>query len=113
MIACAEQTSVPAGGALAVDRVNFSRLVTGKVSNHPNINIIRKEIDVIPDQPSIIASGPLTSKKLSTAIGALTGEDHLYFFDAISPIVTYESINMEVAFRGSRYQRGELLMAII
>jgi len=108
LIACAEQTSVPAGGALAVDRVKFSQLVTEKVNNHPNINIIRREIKAIPDQASIIASGPLTSLKLSKGIEALTGEDHLYFFDAISPIVAYESINMEIAFRGSRYQRGEL-----
>jgi methylenetetrahydrofolate--tRNA-(uracil-5-)-methyltransferase len=108
LMECAEQTSVPAGGALAVDRVKFSSLVTENVSNHPNINLIRKEYKTIPNQVSIIASGPLTSLTLSKVIKKLTGEDNLYFFDAISPIVTYESINMEIAFRGSRYQRGEL-----
>lgn len=108
LIKCAEQTSVPAGSALAVDRIEFSRLVTKKVSNHPNINLIRKEIQSIPNKTSIISSGPLTSQSLSESIIELTGEDNLYFFDAISPIVTYESINMGIAFKGSRYQKGEL-----
>ncbi|MGW8144827.1 MAG: methylenetetrahydrofolate--tRNA-(uracil(54)-C(5))-methyltransferase (FADH(2)-oxidizing) TrmFO [Anaerolineales bacterium] len=108
LVGCADQTSVPAGGALAVDRVEFSRLATQKITVHPNIEVIREEVLEIPDGPVIIASGPLTSDGLSKAISNLTGNEHLYFFDAIAPIVTLNSINMEIAFRGSRYDRGML-----
>ena len=107
LLKCAEETAVPAGGALAVDRENFARAVTEKLLNHPNIEIVREEMTEIPDEPTIVASGPLTSEKLSKTIAALTGEEHLYFFDALAPIVHYESINMEIAFRASRYGRGE------
>ncbi len=106
LIQCADETAVPAGGALAVDRFAFSKLVTERIENHPRISVIRKEIVTIPDAPTIIASGPLTSDRLSESIQNLTGKDHLYFFDAISPIVTIESVNMEIAFRASRYDRG-------
>ena len=105
LLAIAEETSIPAGGALAVDRESFAQRVTEKIEQHPNIEIIREEMTEIPDEPTIIASGPLTSDKLSNAIAALTGEDHLYFFDALAPIVHYESINMDIAFRASRYGR--------
>ena len=107
LLTCAEETAVPAGGALAVDRENFAQLVTEKIENHPNIEIIREEVTEIPVEPTIIASGPLTSEKFSRSIAALTGEEHLYFFDALAPIVYHESINMEIAFRASRYDRGE------
>jgi methylenetetrahydrofolate--tRNA-(uracil-5-)-methyltransferase len=107
LLALAEETAVPAGGALAVDRELFARRVTESVENHPNVYVYRKEITTIPDGPSIIASGPLTSEKLSNAIQKLTGSDHLYFYDAIAPIVNSETIDMSVAFRGSRYDRGE------
>ena len=107
LLVCAEETAVPAGGALAVDRENFAQLVTEKIENHPNIEIIREEVTEIPVEPTIIASGPLTSEKLSQSIAALTGEEHLYFFDALAPIVYHESINMQIAFRASRYDRGE------
>lgn len=107
LIESAEQTAVPAGGALAVDREAFARLITEKVYAHPNITVVREEVKQIPDEPAVIASGPLTSSALSTSIQELTGEDHLYFFDAISPIVTYDSIDMTVAYRASRYDRGE------
>ena len=107
LLACAEETAVPAGGALAVDRESFAQLVTEKIENHPNIEIIREEVTEIPVEPTIIASGPLTSEKFSRSIAALTGEEHLYFFDALAPIVYHESINMEIAFRASRYDRGE------
>lgn len=107
VLACAEETAVPAGGALAVDRDAFACRVTEKLQAHPNIEIIRKEVTEIPDQPTVIASGPLTSHRLSQAILALTGHEHLYFYDAIAPIVTLESIDMNTAFRGSRYDRGE------
>ncbi len=107
LLDCASRTAVPAGGALAVDRHEFARLVTTRIEEHPNIEIVRQEVTAIPQKPTIIASGPLTSSSLSRAIANLTGQDHLYFFDAISPIVTLESINMEVAYRASRYDRGE------
>ncbi len=107
LLSCAEKTAVPAGGALAVDREKFAEFVTNKLENHPNIEIIREEIIKIPTEPTIIASGPLTSEKLSKAIATLTGKEHLYFFDALAPIVYHDSINMEIAFRASRYGRGE------
>ena len=107
LIACADQTAVPAGGALAVDRDQFAALVTQRLMQHKNIEIIREEISSIPERPAIIASGPLTSSALSEALAALTGQEHLYFFDAIAPIIELDSINMQVAYRASRYGRGE------
>jgi len=103
LLECAEVTSLPAGGALAVDRESFAQLVTERLSNHPNIEIVREEMKTIPDTPTIIASGPLTSPTLSQSIAALSGEEHLFFFDAIAPVIHAESINMEIAFRASRY----------
>ncbi len=108
LLECAVQASIPAGSALAVDREKFSELVTERISSHPNIKVIRKEIKEIPETLSIIASGPLTSPELSHAIASLSGEDHLYFYDAIAPIVTRDSINMDVAFLASRYGDGVL-----
>ncbi|HXF86653.1 MAG TPA: methylenetetrahydrofolate--tRNA-(uracil(54)-C(5))-methyltransferase (FADH(2)-oxidizing) TrmFO [Anaerolineales bacterium] len=107
LLECAESTSLPAGGALAVDRELFARKVTQHIEAHPNIEIVREEVKEIPDTPTIIASGPLTSPALSQAIATLSGEEHLYFFDAIAPIVQADSINMEIAFRASRYGTGE------
>ena len=107
VLACAERTSVPAGGALAVDRDRFAQLVTDKINSHLNIRVIREERQSLPDGPTIIASGPLTSPALSDAIQQLTGSDQLYFFDAIAPIVSAESINLEIAYRASRFDRGE------
>lgn len=107
LIEVAEQTAVPAGGALAVDRDRFAAEVTARLQTHPNIELIREELPSIPESPTIIASGPLTSSRLSQAIGELSGRQHLYFYDAISPIVSLESVNMEIAFRASRYGRGE------
>lgn len=106
LLECAEATALPAGAALAVDRGAFAQLVTEKISSHPNIEVIRKEVQEIPDTPVIIASGPLTSDKLSKSLAKLNGEEHLFFFDAIAPIVHVESINMEIAFRASRYDQG-------
>jgi methylenetetrahydrofolate--tRNA-(uracil-5-)-methyltransferase len=108
LMAAADETAVPAGGALAVDRESFARRVTRALEEHPRIMIVREEMPQIPAKPTIIASGPLTSSRLSQAILQLTGQDHLYFFDAIAPIVTLDSINMEIAFRASRYSRGEI-----
>ena len=107
LLECAESASLPAGGALAVDREIFARLVTKRIGDHPNIEVIREEMKQIPDSPVIIASGPLTSPALSTSIAALSSEDHLFFFDAIAPIVHAESINMDIAFRASRYDKGD------
>jgi methylenetetrahydrofolate--tRNA-(uracil-5-)-methyltransferase len=105
---CAEKTAVPAGSSLAVDRATFSAAVHERISTHPRIELIREEVTEIPrHQPAIIASGPLTSAPLAQSIGALTGEDHLYFYDALSPIVEHDSINMDIAFRKSRYDQGE------
>ena len=100
------ETTVPAGGALAVDRIAFAQGVTEKIISHPRISLIRQEAPEIPNTPTIIASGPLTSLKLSNAIEQITGKQHLYFFDAISPIVSYDSIDMTIAFRGARYGIG-------
>lgn len=108
VLRCAEETAVPAGGALAVDRKAFSRQVTAGIAAHPNITLVREEMPEIPPVPAVVASGPLTSTRLSLAIQALTGNEHLYFYDAIAPIVTLESIDMTVAYRASRYDRGEL-----
>jgi len=107
LLECAEASALPAGSALAVDRVAFSRLVTGRIASHPRIEIRRQEMTGIPSGPVILASGPLTSASLSKAIADLTGEEHLHFYDAIAPILSLESINMEVAFRSSRYGKGE------
>jgi methylenetetrahydrofolate--tRNA-(uracil-5-)-methyltransferase len=103
LLQVAQLTALPAGDALAVDRQAFSRQVTERLSSHPNIEIVRKEVTEIPVGPTIIASGPLTSDRLSHAIADLTGENQLYFFDAIAPIVTAESVDMNIAFRASRY----------
>ena len=108
LLECAREAAIPAGSALAVDRNLFSEYVTQRISNHPNITLIREEIKEIPQSPAIIASGPLTSSELANSLAVLSGEEHLYFYDAISPIVTGESINLEIAFRASRYGDGTL-----
>ncbi len=108
LIASAEATAVPAGGALAVDREAFAELVTKKIEANPRIHIIREEVTAIPDEPTIIATGPLTAPALAAEIARLTGQEHLYFYDAIAPIVTAESIDMSIAFTASRYDRGEV-----
>ncbi|MCI0710091.1 MAG: methylenetetrahydrofolate--tRNA-(uracil(54)-C(5))-methyltransferase (FADH(2)-oxidizing) TrmFO, partial [Chloroflexi bacterium] len=108
LLAAAEQAAVPAGGALAVDREQFAEIVTKTIENHANITLIREEVTAIPtDAPTIIASGPLTSPALAADIAALTGQNYLYFYDAIAPIVEADSIDMSIAFPGNRYERGE------
>ena len=102
---CADLCEVPAGGALAVDRDEFSRLITEKITNHKNIEIINDEITEIPVGNVIIAAGPLASDALSESIAAICG-DGLHFFDAAAPIVTLESIDPEKSFTASRYERG-------
>ena len=104
---CAEATRVEAGGCLAVDRQGFSRMVTEKIRNHPNIRVVSQEVTEVPEGPVIIASGPLTSDALSEAIGRYFGETgYLHFFDAAAPLITAESINMNEAWWQSRYDRG-------
>jgi methylenetetrahydrofolate--tRNA-(uracil-5-)-methyltransferase len=108
VVACADATAVPAGGALAVDREAFARRVTERILSQPNIRLCREEVTAIPEgQPVVIATGPLTSPALSQAIAALTGSEYLYFYDAMAPIVAAESVNMDIAFRASRYGHGE------
>src|SRR5215470_19737706 len=107
LLRLAGAASVPAGGALAVDREKFSALVTETLSNHPNIELRREEVAAInPDEITVIAAGPLASPALVSAIGGLTGERDLYFFDAISPIVDGETINYDIAFKAARYGKG-------
>jgi len=107
LLDCAGAASLPAGGALAVDRELFAKLVTERIQNHPNIEIAREEVQEIPGTPTIIASGPLTSPSLSQSIAALSSEEHLFFFDAIAPVIHADSIDMNTAFRASRYGTGE------
>jgi len=103
----AEASAVPAGGALAVDREAFSARVTRALEAHPLVSIVRQEVRQIPEGIGVLASGPLTSPALSQALRALAGADHLYFYDALSPIVEADSVDGAIAFRGSRYGRGE------
>ena len=107
LLEAAASAALPAGGALAVDRELFARQVTERIANHPNIQLVREEVKEIPTTPTIIASGPLTSPALSQSIAKLGSEEHLYFFDAIAPVIHADSINMEVAFRASRYGTGD------
>lgn len=108
LIEIAYKNSVPAGNALAIDREGFSQEVTSLIENNSKINLIRDEIEIIPqNQPCIIASGPLTSQKLAENIKEFTGEEYLHFFDAIAPIVEKDTIDFEKAFYASRYDKGE------
>lgn len=107
LIKCADETAVPAGQALAVDRDEFSKLVTKKIEENENIEIIKEEVTTIPDGITIIATGPLTSDALSSEIAKLTGEEKLFFYDAAAPIVTKESIDMNNAFTADRYGKGD------
>jgi methylenetetrahydrofolate--tRNA-(uracil-5-)-methyltransferase len=102
LLECAERAAVPAGAALAVDRLLFARLVSERIEGHSRIRVIRKELASMPDGLAIIASGPLTSASLAASIAQLTGRENLYFFDAVSPIVAFETVDMTVAFRASR-----------
>ncbi len=109
ILRCAEESAVPAGSALAVDRELFAQRVTQRIESHPNIELVREEMPQVPDQPAIVCSGPLTSDALANSIGRLSGQKHLYFYDALSPIVSFESIDFNHAYRASRYNKGEQL----
>ena len=107
ILACADETRVEAGGCLAVDRTGFSSMVTQKIRSHPNIRVIPGEVTEIPEGPVIIATGPLTSDAMSDAIANYFGQtEYLHFFDAAAPLVTAESVDMSLAWRQSRYDRG-------
>ncbi len=103
----ADAHRVPAGSALAVDRDGFSDGVTRAIANHPNVTLMRERVDALPQGPAIIATGPLTGSALAAAIAAETGKDALAFFDALAPIVHRETIDMDVAWMASRWDKGE------
>ena len=103
----ADNNALPAGSALAVDREGFAREITETLRNHPLVEIVNEEVSEIPEGPTIIATGPLTSSPLAKAIKNLLQEDSFYFFDAAAPIVTKESINMDIAYYKSRYDKGD------
>lgn len=107
IIKFARENSVPAGGALAVDREAFSKAVTDFISNQPLIEVIHEEVTTLPEGPTIIASGPLTSDALSNEIKDLLGEEYFYFFDAAAPIIEKDSVNFDIAYYKSRYHKGE------
>lgn len=107
VLKAAEETKVPAGGALAVDREKFSKKMTELLEENPHITIVREEIEKLPDEPVIIATGPLTSQALTEALAPILGEKSLSFYDAAAPVVTAESIDMDIAFCAARYGKGE------
>jgi methylenetetrahydrofolate--tRNA-(uracil-5-)-methyltransferase len=107
ILRCADAHRVPAGSALAVDRDGYALAVTEAVRDHPNINLVRERIDALPEGPAIIATGPLTGSALAEAIAAETGEEALAFFDALAPIVYRETIDMDIAWMASRWDKGD------
>ncbi|RAS79493.1 FADH(2)-oxidizing methylenetetrahydrofolate--tRNA-(uracil(54)-C(5))-methyltransferase TrmFO [Priestia endophytica] len=107
IISSADACSVPAGGALAVDRHEFAAHVTERVKHHENVTVFNEEITEIPSGPTIIATGPLTSQALSEQLKSLTGEEYLYFYDAAAPIIEKDSIDMDKVYLKSRYDKGE------
>ena len=107
VIKCADETQVPAGGALAVDRDKFAALVTKNIRNHPNIEIVEETVnDIDTDEYTVVATGPLTHNALTESIGKLTGAKSLFFFDAAAPVVTTESINQDKTYMAARYGKG-------
>ncbi|MDD3267796.1 MAG: methylenetetrahydrofolate--tRNA-(uracil(54)-C(5))-methyltransferase (FADH(2)-oxidizing) TrmFO [Syntrophomonadaceae bacterium] len=107
LLSCAEETRVPAGSALAVDRELFSNLVSERISGHPRIEVIREEVGEIPAEGIwVVATGPLTSEALSVSLAKFTGEDSLFFYDAVAPSVTIDSLDMNKIYRASRYGKG-------
>lgn len=102
----AKASEVPAGSALAVDRTVFSEYITGALEKHPNITIRREEVRAVPDSPAIIATGPLTSEAMTGALKELIGGEHLFFYDAIAPIIDAGSIDYSIAYMASRYGKG-------
>lgn len=107
ILRAADANRVPAGSALAVDRDGYTAAVTQAIANHPNITLVRERVDALPDGPAIIATGPLTGSALADAIATETGEAALAFFDALAPIVHHETIDMDVAWMASRWDKGD------
>lgn len=107
VMSAADESSVPAGGALAVDRHEFAGRITEALKNHENVTVVNEEVTKIPEGLTIIATGPLTSPELSAQIKELTGEEHLYFYDAASPIIEKDSIDFDKVYVKSRYDKGE------
>jgi len=104
---CADATKVPAGGALAVDRVGFAQMMTDKIRSNPYITVVENEVTEIPEEGCVVvATGPLTSDALSQNIGEFFGNGYMYFYDAAAPIVTYESIDHSKVFKKARYDKG-------
>lgn len=106
LLPLADATRVPAGSALAVDRVRFGRLIGQMIAEHPLITVKRQEVCHIPDGPCIIATGPLTSEAMASSLQKISGEQNLFFYDAIAPTVTRDSLDESIAFKGSRYGKG-------
>lgn len=106
IMAKADENQVPAGSALAVDRERFSQAVTDAINSHPNITVVHEEVDHIPDEPCVIATGPLSSQAMVDAIGSLIDQKYCYFYDAAAPIVTADSIDYSKAYFKSRYDKG-------
>ncbi|MBM7837639.1 methylenetetrahydrofolate--tRNA-(uracil-5-)-methyltransferase [Alkalihalobacillus xiaoxiensis] len=107
IIKAADESAVPAGGALAVDRHDFAERVTRYVKEHPNVTVVNEEMTRIPDGPTIIATGPLTSEALSAQLKEISGEEHLYFYDAAAPIIDADTIDRDKVYLKSRYDKGE------
>lgn len=107
IMAQADKHRVPAGSALAVDRDGYSAGVTAALADHPNVTLVRERIDTLPDGPAILATGPLTAPALAAAIGGATGAEALAFFDALAPIVHADTIDMDIAWKASRWDKGE------
>ena len=106
IMAKADENQVPAGSALAVDRERFSQAVTDAINSHPNITVVHEEVDHIPDEPCVIATGPLSSQAMVDAIGSLIDQKYCYFYDAAAPIVTADSSDYSKAYFKSRYDKG-------
>ena len=107
MLEAADHSEVPAGNALSVDRDIFASYITDKIKNHPNITIHIEEVDALKEGINIIATGPLTSEKMSKTLGQVLGDDFLYFYDAAAPIIEKDSIDMNIAYKKSRYEQGD------
>ena len=107
MMQASSRSEVPAGNALSVDRDLFSEYITNKIKNHPNISLVNEEVNSLKDGINIIATGPLTSDSLSKTLMEMLGQDHMYFYEAAAPIIEASSINMDIAYRKSRYDQGD------
>ena len=106
LLPLARECAVPSGSDLAVDRERFSDAVEQKLAGYADFALVRAEIDALDDVPTVIATGPLTSPKMAETVGKLTGKDRLFFYDAIAPIVSFESVDMNYAYFGGRYGKG-------